>query len=107
MKAPRRQQAAGRGLAALVLAAALTAAFPAQEREQRPTLPGGKDQWEEILKEDHKKSLADAAELLKLAGELKTELEKNDRHIVSVTSIRKTEEIERLAKRIRGRLRRF
>ena len=38
------------------------------------------------------------------AEELKTELEKNDRYVVSLAAIRKTEEIEKLAKRIRGRL---
>jgi hypothetical protein len=37
---------------------------------------------------------------------LKEELEKNDRHVLSLTSLKKTEEIEKLAKRIRSRLRR-
>lgn len=90
-----------------LLPAALVPALAGQQHEERPKLPDGRDQWEEILKDDHRKSLADAAEILKLAGELKMELEKNDRHVVSLSSIRKTEEIEKLAKRIRGRLRRF
>ena len=38
---------------------------------------------------------------------LETELEKNDIYVVSVSSIKKTDEIEKLAKRIRGRLKRF
>jgi hypothetical protein len=79
-----------------------------QEREpRRPTLPDGRNQTEEILKADHKKTLEDAAELVRLAGDLKGEVEKNDRHVVSVSSIKKTEEIEKLARRIRSRLRRF
>lgn len=77
----------------------------AQQREDEPRrLPDGRSQTEAILKADHKKMLEDAAELLRLAEDLKMELEKNDRHVVSVGMLKKTEEIEKLAKRIRGRL---
>lgn len=69
-------------------------------------LPSGKSQQDEILKADHEKDLKDAAALVELAEQLKQELEKNDRHVLSVGSLRKTEEIEKLAKRIRRRLRR-
>ena len=72
-----------------------------------PKLPSGKSQKEEILKQDHTQSLQDAAELVKLSEELKLELEKNDRHVVSVSSLKKTEQIEKLAKRIRSRLKRY
>ncbi len=110
MKAPRITRVKGKSLSRLALGALLAAsllfAFPAQHREERRKLPDGRNQMEEILKEEHRKSLADAARLAELAGELKIELEKNDRHIVSMSSIRKTEEIERLAKRIRARLKR-
>ena len=70
-------------------------------------LPNGKSQNEEILKEDYKKNLDDVAALAKLAEELKAEIEKNDRHIVSVASLKKTEDIEKLAKNIRARLKRY
>jgi uncharacterized protein YacL len=70
-------------------------------------LPNGKSQNEEILKEDYKKNLEDVAALAKLAEELKAEIEKNDRHIVSVASLKKTEDIEKLAKNIRARLKRY
>lgn len=70
-------------------------------------LPNGKSQKEEILKADYRKSLDDSRELVKLAEALQLELEKNDRYVVSLTAIRKTEDIEKLAKRIRGRLKRF
>jgi len=77
------------------------------EIEEPKTLPNGRNQIEEILKADHKKSLEDAAQLVRLSEDLKADLEKNDRHIVSVGSIKKTEEIEKLARRIRSRMRRF
>ncbi len=67
-------------------------------------LPNGKMQRDEILKADFQKSLEDARELSKLADELKTDLEKNDRYVLSIASLKKTEEIEKLAKRIRDRL---
>lgn len=72
--------------------------------DREPRLPSGRSQREAILEMEHKKSLEDAEQLLELAEELKTELEKNDRHVLSVSSLRKTEEIEKLAKRIRKRL---
>ncbi len=70
-------------------------------------LPSGKSQAEEILKADHEKSLQDAAALVKLAEDLKADLEKNDRHVLSLATLKKVEEIERLARRIKSRLRRF
>jgi predicted RND superfamily exporter protein len=102
------------GLAAALLLTTATAANYAQDfpHEHRPMsnearLPGGKSQVEALLKEDHKHSIRDAAQLLELAESLKQELEKDDRHVLSVSSLRKTEEIEKLARKIRGRLKRF
>ncbi len=89
------------GMLAIV---ALAAAFP---QEPEPRLPSGKSQKEEILKAEHKNSLRDAERLLMLAEELKAELEKSDYHILSLTTLKKTEEIEKLARRIKSRLRRF
>ena len=93
-----------------LLAPAVPLALAAQDlhsanRDVR--LPSGKSQQDEILKADHEKDLKDAAALIELAEQLKQELEKNDRHVLSVSSLRKTEEIEKLAKRIRQRLRRY
>jgi len=95
------------------LAALAAAPLPAplQERQRQEDsdvkLPSGKSQREEILKYDHEKNLKDSATLAELAGQLRLELENNDRHVLSVAAIRKTEEIEKLAKRIRSRLRRY
>jgi len=99
--------------AAVWLAAALATLSAPQEVPPPPTpdrdirLPSGKSQQEEILKADHQKDLKDAAQLIELSEQLKAELEKNDRHVLSISSLRKTEQIEKLAKRIRSRLRRY
>ena len=98
--------------ATVVLALALTPLVSPQVGPQHqpppaagePRLPDGKSQQDEILKADHQKDLKDAAELIELAEQLKQELEKNDRHVLSISSLKKTEEIEKLAKRIRSRL---
>jgi hypothetical protein len=73
--------------------------------EEDVILPNGKSQKEEILKAEHRQNLKDAAELAELAEQLKIELEKNDRYILSMATLKKTDDIEKLAKRISARLR--
>src|SRR6202163_1733399 len=67
-------------------------------------LPNGRLQRDEILKAEYQKSLEDARQLSKLADELKLDLEKNDRNVLSIPTLKKTEEIEKIAKRIHDRL---
>ena len=88
---------------------ALSPGARGQDRRSPPEtrLPGMKSQREEILKLDHKKNLEDAARLLELAQGLKAELDKSDRNVLPVSSLRKAEQIEKLARSIRGRLRKF
>ena len=69
------------------------------------TLPSGKKQTDEILKAEHQQNLKDASDLMDLAQQLKLDLEKDDLYVVSMATIKKTDDIEKLAKRIRGRLR--
>jgi len=99
----------------LVLPAAILiplALFPQQPADrphepQKPSeirLPNGKLQQDEILRADHEKTVKDAAQLIELAESLKQEIEKDDAHVLSISSLKKTEEIEKLVKRIRARL---
>lgn len=92
-------------IAAIFLAVGLAQAPPPPDPDFK--LPSGKSQREEILRADHEKSLEDAAELLKLSEELKIELEKNDRHVVAVSTLKKLDTMEKLTRRIRSRLKRF
>ena len=73
-------------------------------REGEVKFPNGKSQQDEILKADHERDLKEVTQIMELAEELKKELEKNDRHVLSISSLKKTEEIEKLAKRIHSRL---
>ncbi len=69
--------------------------------------PNGKSQHEEILKMEHKKNLEDAAAMAKLAEEVSEDLEKDDRYVMSLKTLKKLDEIERLAKTVRGRLKKY
>jgi hypothetical protein len=99
-------------LAAIALSLAPGAAqrrFPGDPPPDEPNrrLPGGKDQREEILKEDHRRNLEDAAGLMRLSEEVKADLEKSDRYIVSVDTLKKLDQIEKLSRSIRSRLKRY
>lgn len=61
---------------------------------------------DEILKADYQKSLDDARELSKLADDLKNEFEKNDPRVMSLATLKKSEDIEKISKRIHSRLKR-
>ena len=61
---------------------------------------------DKILKAEYQKSLDDVRELSKLVDDLKIEFEKNDPHVVSLATSKNSEQIEKLAKRIHGRLNR-
>jgi len=79
--------------------------YPTTEKSDDVRLPNGKLQKDEILKAEHEQNLKDAAQLTELAQQVQQELEKDDRFVVSLSTIKKTEDIEKLAKKIRGRLR--
>jgi len=69
-------------------------------------LPNGKSQKDEIIRVDYEHNLRDAGELARLAEEIKDDLEKGDRYLVSTKTLKKLEDVEKLSKEIRQRLRR-
>src|ERR1700694_4691218 len=74
-------------------------------QEDPARLPNGKLQRDEILKAEHEQNLKDAARLLEMAEELKQDLEKNDHYVLSLSTLKKTDDIEKLVKKIRSRMR--
>jgi TolA-binding protein len=70
-------------------------------------LPNGKSQRDEILKAEHEQNRKDAAHLVELTQQLQESLEKNDRFVLSLSDLKKTEDIEKLAKKIRARLQHY
>src|SRR5437588_4252192 len=77
----------------------------ASHPQEENRLPNGKLQRDEILKSEHQQNLKDAAQLVELSEQLKEDLEKNDRYVLSVSILKKTDDIEKLVKKIRSRLR--
>jgi hypothetical protein len=97
-------------LAVMLLMGQVPEDFPPVRTPHDPLerrLPNGKSQRDEIAKADHKKSLEDAAQLAMLSQQLKDELENGDPFVVSVKTIKKLDDIEKLAKDIRNRLKRY
>jgi undecaprenyl pyrophosphate synthase len=87
----------------ILLAAVTLVVSNAQDpRDLKITRPSRRDK---AVKSGHWKSVRDLDQLMTLASELKAELEKTSCHVLSVSSVRRSEEIEDLAKKIRSRLR--
>jgi len=70
-------------------------------------LPNGKKQKDEILKAEYEQNVKDAQELLNIARSFEEDLEKDDRYVLSLSSLKKLDDMEKLTKRIRGRMKRF
>jgi hypothetical protein len=78
---------------------------PPEQSQEDVKLPNGKSQRDEILKVERETNIKDAARLVEMAEGLKTDLEKNDRFVLSMATLKKTDDIENLVKKIRSRLR--
>jgi hypothetical protein len=99
----------------LSLAAVSLLALGQSQRSQEPAappgrsddarLPNGKLQRDEILKAEYEQNLKDAAQLVELAQQLQQDLEKDDRFVLSMSTLKKTDDIEKLVRKIRTRLR--
>jgi hypothetical protein len=68
-------------------------------------LPNGKSQRDAILKAEHEDNLKDAARLVEMSRDLKADLERSDPFVLSMGTLKKTDDIEKLVKKIRSRLR--
>lgn len=79
---------------------------PETDQPKDLRLPNGKLQSDEILKAEYQKTLEDARSLAKMAADLKGDLERGDYNVLSIATLKKTDEIDRLARRIHDRLRR-
>jgi hypothetical protein len=78
--------------------------LPHTREEEDTKLPNGKSQRDEIARQQHVDALKDVDALVAAAEELRDQLKHAGDFVVPVMSLRKTEEIEKLAKKIRSRL---
>lgn len=97
--------------AVALCAASLLAQPPDTRRPSDPEndrrLPNGKLQSEEILKADYDENLKDLDKIRKLIEGVESDLRKNDRHVLSLKALKELEEIEKVSRRVRVRMRRF
>jgi len=70
-------------------------------------LPNGKRRSEELIKADYKDNLRDLDEMKKQIEEVRTDIEKNEGHVLSLANLKKLEQVEKLSQRIRSRMKRF
>jgi hypothetical protein len=78
---------------------------PIQELQQESPedpLPNGKSRKEVIVQSEHQKALKDAEALVSLSNQLKDDLQKAGTFVVPVGAIKRTDEIEKLARSVRG-----
>jgi len=68
-------------------------------------LPNGKLQRDEILRADYDQNLKDARDLIELARSFELDLEKSDRFVLSLNLLKKLDEMDKVTKRIRNRMR--
>ncbi len=80
---------------------------PAPGDPEDVRLPNGKKQQDEILKAEYEQNVKDAQELVTTARSFEEDLEKDDRYVLSVSSLKKLDEMEKLTRRIRGRMKRY
>ena len=101
-------------LAGSVLSQAGIASWQDPHQEQFPVpgvrpddlrLPNGKMQRDEILKADYKSNLKDARDLMDLTKSFELDLEKSDPNVLSLDLLKKLDDIDKVTKRIRGRMR--
>ena len=110
MKLRLRLAATASCAAALCITAAPQRGVQSQEVTQIDTapadnkLPNGKSQRDEILKAERKQNLKDAADLVALTQQLQQDLEKNESYVFSLNTLKKTDDIDKLVKKIRSRM---
>ena len=78
--------------------------FPIPGVREDTKLPNGKSQRDEILKAEYEQNVKDARDLAELARTFELDLEKSDRFVLSVGLLKKLDDMEKLTRKIRGRM---
>ena len=89
-----------------LLSAGAQLPYPRERERPEDRLPNGKSRTLAMLKADHRKSLEDVREIIKIAQDLERELTEKTEHVLSLEAIEKAAEIEELSKGLQKRLKR-
>ncbi|MGO9227812.1 MAG: hypothetical protein ACLQKA_01180 [Bryobacteraceae bacterium] len=82
------------------------AQIPRPKPPENPEIkfPDGKSQRDRMLKAEMTENRKEAAQLAELAQQLQSDLDKNSQYVFSLADLKKADEIEKLAHRIRTRM---
>jgi hypothetical protein len=69
-------------------------------------MPNGKTQTEVILKAEYEQNVKDARELTALAKSIELDFDKNDQNVLSLGLLKKLDDVDKITRRIRGRVKR-
>ena len=92
------------GLAVAGLAQRNQFPYPPSQRSSENAPPLGPSRNVKMLKESFQQTQKDAEQLYDLATDLKREMEKANEDVLSLTVMKKAEEIEKLAEKIKNRM---
>ena len=82
-------------------------AIPPNHPPEDIRLPNGKKQRDAILKADYEQNVKDAQDLVMRTRNFQQELEKSDQFVLSLGLLKELDDIEKITRRIRGRMRRI
>jgi hypothetical protein len=82
------------------------APVPAGDEIEKP-FPNTPKQIEDILKADHEKNMKDLEQIARLVAEVQGDAQKNAHYVISLQSLKSLEQIEKLSRAIRGRMKRY
>ncbi|MFZ5928357.1 MAG: hypothetical protein ACOYX1_13015 [Acidobacteriota bacterium] len=79
---------------------------PPPGREEPKRLPDGRLWSEAVIKANHEANLKDLERMRKILDSVQEEIEKSKGHVLPLRSLKELEELERISKRVRDRMRR-
>lgn len=80
---------------------------PGRPEDEPKRLPDGRLVSEIVRRQDHKNNLEDLGQMKMLLETVREELDKSEGHVLSIKSLKNLEEIEKISRRIRGRMKKF
>ncbi len=93
------------GIALVPAAVAAMASAQVDDGSPPARLPNGQLQADAILKAEYEQNVKDARELTTLAKSIELDFDKNDQNVLSLGLLKKLDDVEKITKRIRGRVR--
>jgi hypothetical protein len=106
MRSTERSTSPRRALLRLAPAALAASLLQAQRGADNEPMPAPTPTTSAILKAEYEQNVKDARELTALAKSIELDFDKNDQNVLSIALLKKLDDVDKITKRIRGRMRR-